>query len=100
MVRVLFKMCKNIDVRITNGRFGVDSSMPTCKDISVVDYFLVSTQLFVNILDVTVKICFDPLIADVHNAIELYWHSSFFECNNEIVFEEENESTPNYITTK
>ena len=84
-------MCQNLDVKITNGRFGVDSSLPTCKDVSVVDYFLVSTQLFVNILDMKVKF-FDPLISDVHNAIELYLHSSFFECNNDIVLEEENEA--------
>ena len=28
----------------------------------------------------------------MHNAIELYLHSSFFECNNDIVLEEENEA--------
>ena len=37
-------------------------------------------------------IFFYPLISDVHNAIELYLHSSFFECNNDIVLEEENEA--------
>ena len=33
--KCLVKMCHNLDVKITNGRFGVDSSLPTCKDVSV-----------------------------------------------------------------
>ena len=97
--RSLLQMCQNLDVRITNGRFGVNSSMPTCKDTSVVDYFLVSPQLFVNILDMKVK-SFDPIISDVHNDVELYLDGSSLVFNNDVIIDENEEATPNYITTK
>ena len=98
--RSLVQMCQNLDIRITNGRFGVTSLMPTCKDASVADYFLVSPQLFVNILDMNVK-SFDPIISDVHNAVELYLDGSSLVFNNDVIIEEEHEeATHNYITTK
>ena len=74
-------MCQNLDLRIVNGRFGLDSALATCKDTSVIDYFAISPELFSCTLDMKVK-SFNPLFSDVHNTIELHVHPSFLVCNN------------------
>ena len=79
--KCFIQMCQNLDLRIVNGRFGLDSTLPTCKDASVVDYFAISPELFCSTLDMKVKL-FNPLLSDVHNVIELHFHPSFLVCNN------------------
>lgn len=78
--KLFIQLCQILDVRITNGRFGHNSSSNTCKDASVVDYMAVTPQLFANIIDMKVKE-FNPLLSDVHKSIELHIHPSLFDSN-------------------
>ena len=80
--RNCIQFCQNLDVRLVNGLYGVNSSLPTCKNLSVVDYFALSPGLFSSIVDMKVK-TFDPLLSDVHNVIELRIHPTFLNCNME-----------------
>ena len=52
----LLDFCKTVDVAIVNGRTGSDASIGkcTCKPVSVVDYVLVSSDLFHLISDLGV----------------------------------------------
>ena len=77
----LLCMCNNLSLRIVNGRFGIPSSLATCRDLSVVDYFLTSVDLF-NYLDSLFVRTFDPLFSDVHNVLELNVQSGFFVDSN------------------
>ena len=74
--RYFIQLCQNSDLRIVNGRFGLDSALATCTDTSVIDYFAISCTL-----DMKVK-SFNPLFSDVHNTIELHVHPSFLVCNS------------------
>ena len=47
-------------MRILNGRFG--------QKVSVVDYALVSTNVFSNVISCTIS-DFDPILSDVHSAV-------------------------------
>ena len=75
------QLCQNLDVRIVNGRLGHESSLNTCKDASVVDYFATSPELFNSIISMKVR-CFNPLLSDVHNVIDLHIHPSFMKCTS------------------
>ena len=57
-------------MRIVNGRFGTESKRTTCKDASVVDYALMSSNLLTEVLKFSVGL-FDPLLSDTHNALSL-----------------------------
>ena len=48
------QLCQNLDLRIVNGRFGLDNALATCKDTSVIDYFAISPELFSCTLDMKV----------------------------------------------
>ena len=57
---------------IVNGRMGNDAQVgrPTCKNVSVVDYFICSPRLFSTIVNFEVE-DFNPMLSDVHNAVRL-----------------------------
>ena len=77
----LIELCRNLDLRMLNGRFGPDSSRPTCKNVSVVDYALVSTNLFSNVVSCNIS-DFDPILSDVHSAV------TFCLCTEALIGEE------------
>jgi hypothetical protein len=66
----LLELCKSCDVCILNGRMGEQSGNLTCKNASVVDYFVVSTDLLPFCVSVDVHE-FDPLLSDVHCPVSL-----------------------------
>ncbi|KAK3085731.1 hypothetical protein FSP39_007899 [Pinctada imbricata] len=57
---------------ITSGRFGADRYIGkvTCKDTSVVDYFIVNSKVF-SIIEEFEVIGFDPLFSDVHSRLHI-----------------------------
>ena len=57
---------------IVNGRMGNDAQVdrPTCKNVSVVDYFICTPNQFSPIVNFEVD-GFNPLLSDVHNAARL-----------------------------
>ena len=57
---------------IVNGRMGNDAQVgrPTCKNVSVVDYFICKPRLFSTIVNFEVE-DFNPMLSDVHNAVRL-----------------------------
>ena len=63
----LLSLCKNNNMYIANGRIGVDKycGKVTSKESSLVDYFIVKSDLFPLIKEFEV-IDFDPLFSDVH----------------------------------
>ena len=68
----LVDFCKNNNLFILNGRIGNDRDRPqlTCKNSSVVDYFISSAHIMPNILDLHVHE-FSSLYSDAHCLIEL-----------------------------
>ena len=68
--RRLIDICKSFDVHIANGRIDKDAytGKTTCKGVSVVDYVLLSPELFPSISYFEV-LPFDPILSDVHNPI-------------------------------
>ena len=68
----MLDFCKTVHLVIVNGRAGLDASIGrcTCKNVSVVDYALVSSDLFSLINEFTVLI-FCELYFDVHCPIVL-----------------------------
>ena len=66
----LIELCKRCSICIANGRLGKDKYIgkTTCKDASLVDYLLLSPNLFDYISDFEI-IDFDPMFSDVHNRI-------------------------------
>ena len=63
----LMELCKSLDVHIVNGRCGADSYIgrQTCKHSSVIDYVIMSAELFPCIHSFEV-LEFDPLLSDIH----------------------------------
>ncbi|CAC5398495.1 unnamed protein product [Mytilus coruscus] len=63
----MLNLCKNNSTFIANGRICDDAGIGkfTCSEISIVDYFIVSPELFPFITEFQV-VDFDPLISDVH----------------------------------
>lgn len=68
----LLEFCRNNNMFILNGRFGTDRIEPklTCKDASVVDYFISTAEVFHHIVDFEV-LEFSPLYSDSHCAVAL-----------------------------
>ncbi len=67
----LIDLCRNLDLLILNGRFGPKRSKCSCKNTSIVDYMLVSADIyhdveFFEVLD------FDPLLSDHHKTLSMY----------------------------
>ena len=60
-------LCKSFDIHIVNGRCGADSYIDrkTCKISSVIDYVIMSPELFPSIHYFEV-LEFDPLLSDIH----------------------------------
>ena len=58
-------LCKSLDIHIVNGRCGNDSHIgkQTCRNSSVIDYVIMSQELFPSIHEV---LDFDPLLSDIH----------------------------------
>jgi hypothetical protein len=77
----LLSLCNSTNLRIVNGRYGAESKVPTCKDSSVVDYFLVSTDILDEILKLKVE-PFDPILSDIHCALSLNLHSTILANRN------------------
>ena len=46
----ILNLCNEMDLRILNGRFGLDSMEYTCKESSIVDYVIVSPRLMSAVL--------------------------------------------------
>ena len=77
--RMLTQMCKNLDFIIVNGRCGTDATVGqfTCKNVSCVDYAIVSKSLLCAV-SVFKVLEFHEILSDIHSPIEL--HISF-TCN-------------------
>ena len=65
----LLNLCKSVDLFIVNGRIGHDQNIghTTCNN-SVIDYAIVSPELFRSVFDFNV-LPFDPVLSDVHNPL-------------------------------
>jgi hypothetical protein len=74
--RKLLEMCKSNNLCIANSRIDKDKniSKKTCNDLSVVDYLILSSNLFSVIKKFDV-LDYDPLFSDVHCAL----YSSVFQ---------------------
>ncbi|CAG2242759.1 unnamed protein product [Mytilus edulis] len=68
----LLQLCQNIELLIVNGRLGKDKGIGalTCKNTTIVDYCILSPELFPYISEFEV-LPFDPMISDVHNALHV-----------------------------
>ncbi|CAC5377297.1 unnamed protein product [Mytilus coruscus] len=66
----LLNLCKKINIYIVNSRVGDDKGVGarTFKDISVVDYLILSSQLF-PLLQKFAIAEFEPLFSDCHSAL-------------------------------
>ena len=73
----LLEFSQTCNLCILNGRYGTNSSKPTCNNKSVVDYALYSYECFECIKPYFHVSDFDNLISDVHAAIHvtLEWSS-------------------------
>jgi hypothetical protein len=73
----LLNLCKKLNICIANSRIGLDKGIGkrTCKNTSVIDYFMMSSKLFSLVKDFEIQ-DFDPLLADVHNPIHITLQSS------------------------
>ena len=68
---------KKLNIYIANSRIGLDKGIGkrTCKNTSVIDYFMMSSKLFSLVKEFEIQ-DFDPLLADVHNPIHITLQSS------------------------
>lgn len=89
----LIEFCKVTDLHIINGRFGQDYKIghTTCKDVSVVDYVVASTNMMLSVVDFQVDV-FDPLLSDVHSPLCL---KVFNGTNSKMSSNNENENSTN-----
>ncbi|CAG2233970.1 unnamed protein product [Mytilus edulis] len=74
----LLDFCKKLNIYIGNSRLnGNDKSVgkKTCKDVSLVDYFLLSSNVFPTVKSFDV-LDFNPLYSDVHCGLSVYLHSN------------------------
>ena len=69
----LVELCKKCELLIANGRLGQDRGIGnlTCKNASVVDYFIMSPRLFTNVSHFKIN-DFSSLYSDVHCSLECY----------------------------
>ena len=70
--RRLIDLCIRLNLFIVNGRVGEDAGIGylTCKNASVVDYFICSPKLFPIIVAFKID-TFDPTLSDAHNPVSL-----------------------------
>ena len=89
----LLSMCKSFDIHIANGRLFRDKGIgsATCKNTTVVDYCIMSPELFSYVSNFEI-LPFDPLLSDIHNGIAVEFLSKPYK--QDIVVTEEQ------ITTK
>ena len=68
----LLTLCKSLYMFIVNGRMGNDAQVgrPTCRNVSVVDYFICTPRLFSTIVNFEVE-DFNHMLSGVHNAVRL-----------------------------
>ena len=67
----LTEFCRDNSIYILNGRTkGNSDTRNTCKNVSTVDYFLVSPEMFKYVDSLTVS-DFCELLSDVHNPVSL-----------------------------
>lgn len=68
--QTLIDMCKRCSLYVANGRLCDDKNIgkTTCKNVSIVDYLLLSSDLFTFVNDFCV-LDYDPMFSDVHNRI-------------------------------
>ncbi|CAG2205247.1 unnamed protein product [Mytilus edulis] len=68
----LLELCRSLELFFVNGRLGNDKDigLTTCN-YSVIDYAIVSPNLFRSIVDFNVLI-FDPILSDIHKPICLH----------------------------
>ena len=80
----LLSLCKSHGLLIANGRTGYDklNGNFTTKDNSVIDYVVMSAGLLAKV-DTLELVIFDPLISDVHKAVEFSF--KLFTANNVVV---------------
>jgi len=76
----LIDLCKGLNLLILNGRAGIDKGVGqlTCKNASLVDYFICSPELFPLVQQFEVD-TFDPTLSDAHNPLILSLQSSLPE---------------------
>jgi hypothetical protein len=60
-------LCKTLNLYIANSRVGVDKGVgaKTCKDVSVVDYLILSSKLFPFVKEFKIE-DFEQLYSDCH----------------------------------
>ncbi|KAK3109114.1 hypothetical protein FSP39_023343 [Pinctada imbricata] len=95
-------MCRNTNMYITAGRFGADKNIGkvTCKDTSIVDYFIVNSCVFSMIKEFEV-IDFDPLFSDVHSRLHILLHiDEEIEKFEQTDFQRRNKKTVNWKPEK
>ena len=88
----LLQMCQNLELLIANGRLGKDKGIGslTCKNSTVVDYCILSPELFTHVSAFEV-LPFDPMISDIHNALHIEILCKLVDTvDNDIVHEDSN----------
>ena len=87
----LLSLCKSFDIHIANGRLFKDRGIgaATCKNTTVVDYCIMSPELFSYVSNFEI-LPFDPLLSDVHNGIAVEFLSKPVQAD---VFEVEEQPT-------
>ena len=82
----LIDFCTSQGLLIMNGRTGKDknSGKPTCKGVSVVDYFIANPKLFSAVQDFDV-LEFDKLLSDVHSPLYVVLKINFENVNENSV---------------
>lgn len=90
----LLELCTNLGVFIANGRYGNDKGVgkATCKGVSLVDYVLLTSDLFNYVSNFDV-LPFDMLISDVHQAVTFTFRTNHVD-ENVTVVHTEGESLP------
>ena len=80
----LVELCKRCSLYIANGRVYKDKFIgrSTCKDTSLVDYLILSSNLFHILADFEV-LPFNPMFSDVHNQIHFSLYFSHNKSNTQ-----------------
>ncbi|WAR28630.1 hypothetical protein MAR_014334, partial [Mya arenaria] len=74
----MIEFCKNNNTFILNGRINPDYDNPklTCKNTSTVDYFISTSDVFQNVIELKI-LDFCSLLSDVHCPVELKLKSKY-----------------------
>ena len=84
--KLLINLCKGQNLFIINGRVGSDRNIGelTCRNASVVDYFI-CTPNFIKCIDDLTVLDFSKCYSDVHTLLSITFESNAFEeCNSDI----------------